>query len=289
MKRSSEEEWSSAGVSDRPPYQAAKARIHQILAITHPNDRASRVFGFFIIALIILNVIAVILQTVKWLNDNYGSAFYYFELASVVVFSVEYVLRLWSCTVEEKYARPIVGRLRYVVSPMALVDLAAIAPFYPLAFLGIRTADTAAIRALRLFRLMRLFKATRYSQSFYIMGRVLRAKKEQVLVAVLMVAILLVLLSSVMYFVERNIDHEGGEFSSIPAALWWGISTLSTVGYGDIYPVTIAGKIVGAIVALLGIGLFAMPAGILASGFAEELRTRHEHTKTCPHCGREIE
>jgi voltage-gated potassium channel len=213
--------------------------------------------------------------------------FYYFEMASVAVFSVEYVLRLWSCTVEEKYARPILGRLRYAVTPLALIDLAAIAPFYPMAFLGIRTADTASIRALRLFRLMRLFKTTRYSQSLQIMGRVLRAKKEQILVTLFVVVILLVMLSSVMYFVEQSAQPD--KFSSIPAAMWWGVSTLTTVGYGDVYPVTSLGKVIGALISLLGIGLFAMPAGILASGFSEEVRTRHGRAKVCPHCGREMD
>jgi voltage-gated potassium channel len=181
----------------------------------------------------------------------------------------------------------VLGRLRYAVTPLALVDLAAIAPFYPLFFLGVRGVDTAFIRALRLIRLMRLFKTTRYFQSFRILGRVLRAKKEQIVITVLIVVVLLVLLSSLMYFVERSAQPD--KFSSIPAAMWWGVSALTTVGYGDIYPMTTTGKVVGAIISLLGIGLFAMPAGIVASGFAEELQARHRQTKKCPHCGREIE
>jgi voltage-gated potassium channel len=268
-------------------YQTAKARVHQVLAITYHHDRAARVFGLFIIALIVLNVLAVILQTVNSLDQRYEAVFYYFEMVSVAIFSVEYILRIWSCTVEEKYARPVLGRLRYAVTPLALIDLVSIAPFYPQLFLGISRVNTTFVRALRLFRLMRLFKATRYFQSFQIMGRVLRAKKEQLLVAVMVVVVLLVLFSSLMYFVERS--GQPDKFSSIPAAMWWGVSTMTTVGYGDVYPVTVLGKVLGAIISLLGIGLFAMPAGILASGFAEELRTRHSHTRTCPHCGREID
>jgi voltage-gated potassium channel len=273
----------------RTPYRSVKKRIHEILFITYSHDKAARGFGFFVITLIVLNVVAVVLQTVKSLDDRYEGVFYYFEMASVAVFTLEYILRLWSCTVDEKYSRPILGRLRYAVTPLALVDLVAIVPFYPLALLGIRTADTASVRALRLFRLMRLFKATRYSHALQTVGRVLRAKKEQVLVTLLVVVILLVLLSSLMFFVEQGTEHEGAEFSSIPVAMWWGVSALTTVGYGDIVTVTTLGKVIGAIISLLGIGLFAMPAGILASGFSEELRARHEHAKTCPHCGREIE
>lgn len=246
-----------------------------------------QVVGFAITSLIILNVLAVILQTVEALSTRYEAAFYYFEMASVVVFSVEYLLRLWSCTVDEKYTHPLWGRLRYAITPLALIDLVAIAPFYPLAFMGIRTVDTTFVRALRLVRLMRLFKATRYSRAFEAMGRVLRAKKEQIVIAVAFVVILLVLLSSLMYFVERAAQPD--RFSSIPAALWWGVATMTTVGYGDVYPVTVLGKVMGAIISLLGIGLFAMPAGIIASGFAEELQAGREEKKTCPHCGREVE
>jgi voltage-gated potassium channel len=281
------EESSRSPIPGPSSYHATKVRIHQILAITYPNDPAAQVVGLFIITLIVLNVIAVILQTVNSLNDRYESAFYYFEMGSVAVFSVEYILRLWSCTIDEKYAHPVLGRLRYAVTPLALVDLVAIAPFYPLAFLGIRTVDTTFVRALRLLRLMRLFKTTRYFQSFRIMGRVLRAKKEQIVITLLVVVMLLVLLSSLMFFVERSAQPD--KFSSIPAAMWWGVSALTTVGYGDVYPVTTVGKVVGAIISLLGIGLFAMPAGIVASGFAEELRARHGQTKRCPHCGREID
>ncbi|OFW60687.1 MAG: potassium channel protein [Actinobacteria bacterium RBG_16_64_13] len=272
----------------RSTYESVKKRVHDILVITYPHDQAARAFGFFIITLIVLNVMAVILQTVKSLNDSYEAVFYYFEMASVIIFSVEYLFRSWSCTVDEKYSHPLWGRLRYAVTPLALIDLIAIAPFYPLAFLGVKTVDTTFVRALRLFRLMRLFKTTRYFQSFQILARVLRAKKEQILVAALVVVILLVLLSSLMYFIERSAQPE--KFSSIPAAMWWGVSTMTTVGYGDVYPVTVTGKVVGAIISLLGIALFAMPAGMLASGFAEELQARRgQQRRRCPHCGRELE
>jgi voltage-gated potassium channel len=267
--------------------QSRKERVHHVLAITYPNDAVTRAVGLFITALIILNVLVVILETVQSLNARFGSVFYYLEMFSVAVFTVEYVLRVWSCTVDERYASPIRGRLRYAVTPLALIDLLAIAPFYPEAFLGVRNVGTTFIRALRLFRLMRLFKTTRYSRSLQVMGRVLRAKKEQVIVTLIIVGILLVLLSSAMYFVEKSVQPE--DFSSIPQAMWWGVSALTTVGYGDVVPQTGAGKVIAAIVSLLGIGLFAMPAGILASGFTEEYRTRHGQGKTCPHCGREIE
>lgn len=166
-------------------YLAAKVRVHQVLWITYPHDPATRFFGFFIMTLIVLNVVAVILQTVESLDARYGTAFYYFEMASVIVFSIEYILRLWACTVDERYSRPVAGRLRYVVTPLALIDLLAIAPFYPTLFMNTRGFDGTFFRAIRLFRLLRLFKTTRYVHSLDIMGRVFRAKKEQIVISLL--------------------------------------------------------------------------------------------------------
>ena len=213
--------------------------------------------------------------------------FYYFELVSVAIFSVEYILRLWSCTASEKFSRPLLGRLRYAVTPLALIDLIAIAPFYLPFLFGVRRVDTTFVRVLRLFRLMRVFKTTRYFHSLNIMGRVVRAKKEQIFITFMVVVVLPVFLSSLMFFIEGPAQPR--VFSSIPSSMWWGVSAMTTVGYGDMVPVTAIGKLIGTIMALLGIGLFAMPAGILASGFEEELRTRHGEAKRCPHCGREVQ
>jgi voltage-gated potassium channel len=272
-------------------YQATKWRVRQILAITNPDDPVTRVVGYFLTALILLNVLAVILNTVESLASAYASFFWYFEVTSIAVFSVEYILRVWSCTSDARYARPIAGRLRYAVTPFALIDLVSIAPFYILVLPGYSRLNGTFIRLLRLFRLSRLWKTSRYVHSIGIMGRVLKAKKEQIVMAFVLIVMLLVFLSTAIYFVERGHDHGvNGEFSSIPAALWWGVATVTTVGYGDMVPVTPEGKAIGAIVSLLGIAVFALPAGILASGFAEEVRAaRHGQRPTCPHCGREIE
>ncbi len=278
-------EEAAAAVPSR--YARLKRRVYHVLWITDPEDREGRVFGLFIMALIVLNVLAVILETVHSLYAKYEPVFFYFEVGSIAVFSVEYVLRLWCCTADERYARPVVGRLRYAVTPLALIDLVAIAPFYLPFFLPLRRVDTTFVRALRLFRLMRMFKFTRYNHSMLLIGRVLRKKKEDMVVGALVVLVLLVLLSSLMFFVEHA--AQPSKFSSIPAAMWWGVSALTTVGYGDMVPMTAMGKVIGAVVAVLGIGLFALPAGILAAGFAEEVKEARGGRKQCPHCGREID
>jgi len=258
-------------------------RVYEILERAAPEDRASKIVDIGIMALILLNVTAVILETVQSLYRKYAFAFTAFEAASVGVFTVEYILRLWSCTTEERFRRPVAGRLRFVATPLAVVDLLAILPFYLPMFLPL---DLRFIRAIRLFRLFRLFKLGRYSESLRLLGVVLRARKEELLMTVFTLFILLIVSSSLMYFVENEAQPQ--VFSSIPEAMWWGIVTLTTVGYGDVYPVTPLGKFLGAAIALLGIGMFALPAGILGSGFIEEIQRKRERRRICPHCGREI-
>jgi voltage-gated potassium channel len=168
---------------------------------------------------------------------------------------------------------------------MAIVDLLAILPaFLPLIF----PLDLRIIRFLRLFRLFRLFKMSRYVDSLNSLDDVVRSKKEELTVTVVMIAMLLLFSSSLMYVVETEAQPD--KFPDIPSAMWWGVATLTTVGYGDVFPVTPLGKVLGGFIAFLGIGMFALPTGILASGFAEEIRKRHEKDKACacPHCGGDV-
>lgn len=261
-----------------------KGRIFEILEIASTENLPSRVFDVFTITLIFLNVIAVILQTVKGLSSHYRLFFHTFEVFSIWVFTIEYLLRLWTCTTSNRFQGPIGGRIRFALTPLALVDLMAILPFYlPMVI----PFDLRFIRAVRLFRLFRLFKMGRYSESFKTFGKVLKEKKEELLMTVFVLLILLVVASSLMYFIENGAQPE--VFSSIPAAMWWGIATLTTVGYGDIFPITPAGKLLGAIIAIIGIGMFALPAGILGSGFVEEIQRKRRKQRICPHCGRNID
>lgn len=263
-----------------------KARIYGIL---EPGDKDSRYFEPFIMGLIVLNVLAVVLETVDWLYARYSLLFYALELFSVSVFTVEYILRVWSCTVNPSFKDPIFGRLRFMATPLSIVDLLAVLPFY----LPVVSTDLRFVRALRLFRLFRVLKLARYSESVQTFVDVIRLKKEELMLMFFSILILLVISSSLMYNAEHEAQPEA--FSSIPAAMWWGIVTLATVGYGDVYPITPWGKFIGSIVVILGIGLFALPTGVLASGFSEvlaqkkcELNLSKGHF-VCPHCGRYID
>jgi voltage-gated potassium channel len=258
----------------------------KVFGILEPGDEDSKYFDPFIMGLIMLNVIAVVLETVKSIYTPYAHFFYALDVFSVAVFSVEYILRVWSCTEDYRFRDPVRGRLRFMATPMALIDLMAVLPFYlPFVF-----PDLRFIRAMRLFRLFRILKLARYSESLQTFIDVLRLKKEELILMFFAIMILLIVSSSLVYDAEHEAQPEA--FSSIPAAMWWGIVTLATVGYGDVYPITFWGRLIGSIVVILGIGLFALPTGVLASGFAEVLARKKEKARMekmrCPHCGRYI-
>lgn len=273
----------------REAYPSTRALVDAVFTARR-GGRVGYFVDWIIILLIAANVAAVALETVDPLYDQYGAFFSVFEAVSVVIFSVEYVCRIWACTARAEFDNPITDRLRFASRPMLIVDLLAILPF----FLGaLLPADLRFLRALRLFRFFRLFKMARYSESMTAFNRVFQKKKEDLVISFTATMILLLVASSTMYFVEHPAQPD--EFSSIPRSLWWGVITLTTVGYGDVTPVTPLGRLIGGFIAVLGIGLFALPASILASGFIEAARddeaARDETTSTpeyCPHCGERI-
>ena len=248
--------------------ESLRTRIYEIVESTHPDDWRGQWFDYFIIALIVTNVIAVILETVEGLYVAYVEFFTGFELFSVAVFTVEYLVRLWVVvdSSNENYRHPFNGRLRYAVTPMALIDIAAILPFY------LSLMISVDLRFMRLFRLFRMLKLTRYSTALQTLGAVLYDQRRSLGASMFVMLILLVFSSSIIYLVEKDAQPEA--FSSIPNAMWWGLATLTTVGYGDVTPTSGIGKIFGAFIMILGIGMFALPAGILANGYATEIQKR---------------
>ncbi len=261
-----------------------RERTYQILETARPGDLASKAFDVFILSLIALNVLALAVETVDSIYERAPAFFYWFEICSIAVFTVEYLMRLWSCTSNPRYGRPIRGRLRFAVTPLALIDFLAVAPFY-LPFLGL---DLRFIRAVRLARVFRVAKVGRYSAALQTLGRVLSNKKAELGITLFVLVLLLVMASSLMYFAEHEAQPE--QFSSIPATMWWAVATLTTVGYGDVFPITWAGKLLASVIAVLGIGMFALPTGILGAGFVEEIRRGKSQLPgkqiTCPHCGK---
>ncbi|BDU51337.1 ion transporter [Haliovirga abyssi] len=264
-----------------------RKRLYEILEKAKEGDKESKIFDIFMMILISLNVLAVILETVNSLVTKYGKVFLYFEFISVIIFSVEYILRIWVCVEDDKYKKEknkFKARIKFILSPLSIIDLLAILPFYLPVLIPF---DLRIMRAVRLFRLIRLLKVGRYSKAVTTFYKIIKKKREELLISLFIVIVLLIITSSLMYYIENGAQPEA--FSSIPAAMWWGIATLTTVGYGDIYPITALGKFLGAIISILGIGLFALPTGILASAFTEEIAIEKEKKMKCPYCGKDID
>lgn len=263
-----------------------RRRVHEIVEVGRPGDGASRLFDTALVVLIFLNVVALILETERALYLKAPLLFDVFEASSVMVFTVEYAFRLWSCVEDPRFAHPVWGRLRFALSPMAFVDLVAILPFY-LIFLGL---DLRFARSFRLLRLFRVAKLGRYVVALSSIHRAIASRREELVITILVIALLLVGAAALMYFVEREAQPDA--FSSIPAAMWWAVATLTTVGYGDVYPITALGRLLGAIIAILGVGLFALPAGIISSAFLDEVQRRRDEAacpERCPHCGERLD
>ncbi|TCZ65037.1 ion transporter [Flaviaesturariibacter aridisoli] len=230
-------------------YAVVKRRVYTLLDPVEIDSPWEKWFDGIVVALIFANTLAVILETVESLSRQYRAFFSGFELFSVLFFTFEYLLRLWSITHHPKYRHPITGRLHWMLSFGALLDLCAILPFYlPLLF----AFDLRFIRMLRLARLLRFFKLGRYIRAARVIRTVFSEKKEELTLSLLITFCLIVVASCVMYFVEH--DAQPDKFSSRPETMWWSVATLTTVGYGDMYPVTALGKTITAVISILGIG-----------------------------------
>lgn len=252
--------------SDAEPV-ALRPRIHDILEMGVYGHRPGRVFDWLMIGLIIANVVAVAAETVPGIGARHREFFLAFEIFSIAVFTIEYGLRLWvAAEGRGGDAANWRVRLRYALTPLAIIDLLAILPFYLVAF------AVPDMRFLRIFRLVRLLKLVRYSPALLSLTRVLYQERRALIAALVIMSGLLFLSSSTIYFVER--DAQPDAFSSIPASLWWAVTTLTTVGYGDVVPITPLGKMVGGIVMIFGLAFYAIPIGIVASAFSSEIHRR---------------
>ena len=229
-----------------PTSQTLRNKLFDILEAARPDDRLGRFIEWFIIALILANVAAAIVATVEPIYQRYRAEFWAFELFSVAVFTVEYLCRLWVSAEDPLYARSgaLKARLHFAVSPYGLIDVVAILPFYLSLLMPV-----ADLRFLRMFRLLRLLKLVRYSPALGTLWRVLVEERRALAAAFLIMILLLIVASTAIYYVERHVQPDA--FGSIPSAMWWAITTLTTVGFGDVVPV-----------------------GIIASGFSNEIHRK---------------
>ena len=242
-----------------------RKKIWVLLEPAKENDVLSKFVDIFLLVLIFLNVLMVILETVDDLFLQYNKLFRIFEYFSVLIFSLEYVGRIWSCVEDKHFTNNLRVRIKYLFSFSSLIDLIAIAPSL-LAFI-FPSVDLRFIRVLRIFRFL---KFSRYSSSINNLLTVIWNQRKSFGAAFFILFIMLIIASSGMYLVEKDAQPE--KFGSIPKAMWWSIVTLTTVGYGDVYPITTLGKFFGSAIIILGIGTVALPSGILASAFSEHTR-----------------
>jgi voltage-gated potassium channel len=265
-----------------PLYKTLKKTVYHYLRPGKEASHKEKIISYFLIILVLANVVAVILESVGSIYNSYQSFFDLFDRFSLIVFSVEYLLRIWSITENERFSKPVTGRIKYFFTPLALIDLLAVLPFY---IYFILPYDLRFLRIFRLLRLFVLLKLERYSDSLNTIGRVLRNKRADLLVAFSIILFLIVVAGCLVYMAESDVQPD--KFNSIPASIYWSVITITTIGYGDVYPVTILGKIFTVFIALIGLGLIALPVGILTSGFNEELEKKRS-VQCCPHCGEEL-
>lgn len=235
-----------------------RKKVYNLLTPEAETSGLSRAIDLFLFVLIGANVLAVVVETVPWVARRHWLWLWRFELFSLGVFTVEYILRLWCAPEVSRFQGRRFPRLRYMLTPMALVDLIAIVPLYFMFFVRVD------LRFVWVLRLLRIIKFTRYSTALSTLQQVLREEAGTFFAGIFILLVMLTLAASGAYLAEHAAQPE--VFGSIPAAMWWAIVTLTTVGYGDASPVTTAGKIFGGLVAVIGVGIAALPAGIIANG-----------------------
>jgi len=267
-----------------------KSKVFRIIESPGDEKLSGSIFDLSIIILIIINLILVIIDTFK-IPGSVRVAFAAVETVSVIVFTAEYMLRFWTADMLYPELGRGKARIRYIFTFLAIVDLVAVLPFY-IPF--VISLDLRVLQTLRIARLLRLFKVNRYTRMFTAMGEVLKKRIGQLLSSMLMIFLLMIITSVLMYNFEHDAQPE--KFDNAFSSFWWAMATLTTVGYGDIYPITFLGKIFNGVFAFLGIGLIAIPTGIISAGFVDYFKKEGAEPEKerndkcfCPYCGKNLD
>ena len=254
----------------RPKNRSWQSRLHDV--IYESNTTAGKAFDVALLLLIVASIIVVMLDSIRSLNQEYNELFNVLEWVFTFLFTIEYIFRLIS----------IQKPLRYVFSTLGIIDLLAIIPSYlSIVFAGAQSL--LVLRALRLLRIFRIFKLTHFLTEIQFLKTAINSSLKKITIFMLVVLSLVIILGSVMYLVEKG---ENG-FNSIPDSIYWAIVTITTVGYGDISPVTPLGKLIASLMMFIGYGIIAVPTGIITTEMAMAVRTRKDKHETCPGCGKE--
>ena len=262
-------------MSTTSDHHSLRARIYQVIDNEDEQTVASQAFEFVITLLILTSIISIILESFAHLREVYGDYFDWFENFTLGIFTIEYLLRV--LTADFKYPESeswSSAARKFITSGTGLVDLVAISPlfFHVMEVFGLKSlgkGDFRFIRILKITRLLRIFKMNSFTSSVAVVAEVFAEKRHDLGITIFVTFILLLVSATIMWYVEGGVQPEA--FPNIIASFWWAIATLTTVGYGDVYPITPLGKFLSGTIALLGIGLVALPAGILSSAFIEKL------------------
>ena len=252
----------------RPKAKTLRRRVYEIIEGAHDGDRHSEIFDRLLVLLIVLNVAAFILETVPSLHRAYGTWFDVFETCSVGIFTIEYLLRIWSAPEVGYLKRQPAwqARLHWMQRPYLLIDLLAILPFYLHQLVGLD------LRVVRLLRVMRLLRLTRYSPAMHTLGRVIYGERRALVAAAYLLTAAVIFAATGIHFIEGEAQPD--KFGSVPESAWWAITTLTTVGYGDVVPMTMWGRLFGGMVMVAGLCILALPVAIISTGFAQEVGRR---------------
>ena len=251
--------------------KAFKTRVFEMLSKAEDDDRFSKAIDWFIIALIILSIVSIIMESFAELYVEHRLVFQVIEYITIAVFSAEYLLRIWTADLLYPDARH--PRLKYIFSFMAVIDLLSILPFY-MPFISSSFRFLRLFRLFRILRLLRIFKLGRYFEALQIIVKVIRDSGPQLIMSMVICFFVMLFSAAVMYTVENQVQPN--QFSNVISSLWWAMCTLTTVGYGDVYPITDVGKFFASVISLVGIGIIAIPTGIIAAGFAEGIRKNQD-------------
>ncbi len=250
--------------------RSIRSDIYRVIRIGYTGDVPSRIFDIVIAAAILLNLIIIFLETFD-ISERYIETLYAIEFVTVVIFTVEYILRIITADLEYPEKETFAGSvLAFVFSLYGIIDLLSFLPYW-LAFLYPKASiptGVVAFRMLRVVRILRLFRINRYYDAFNVITDVLKEKRKQILSALFIILMLVIGASIIMYDLEHDAQPE--QFKNAFSGIWWAVSTLLTVGYGDIYPITPAGRFVGIVLAFLGVGIVAIPTGIISAGFVQQ-------------------
>lgn len=247
-----------------------RQRVHALVFPSPYGGQLHHYYDLFIVVWVLISVLAVILESVDSIYYNLAVEFVILDAVAVLVFSFEYLMRLYSCVEEPRFQRTIVGRLGYATQPVSIIDFLAIIPF----FLEVFLHHLIDLRFLRSFRLMRLFKLARYTGSTNTLFTIIRREAPILATSAFTLMLLVVLVASLGYLFEHEAQPE--KFENIPTSIYWAVITLASVGYGDISPITPMGRFMTTLMALIGLGLFAIPASILSSAFTQELQSQRQ-------------